>query len=224
MKRIIKIIAFFMVMIFGLCGCGTETTFTSNTSPAGNIDSSDADNNSDDFVDGNTQSDESSRQRVKFTMDSGRSFIIELYPEYAPKTVENFVDLVSTGFYDGLTFHRIVDDFMAQGGDPNGNGTGGSPHKIKGEFSVNGFTQNTLSHTRGVVSMARSKNPNSASSQFFICYGDATFLDGQYAAFGKVIEGMEVVDSFLEVERVLGNDGAMSRPIDPIVIEKAEVL
>ena len=137
------------------------------------------------------------------------TFTITLYPEYAPITCENFEKLVNDGFYNGLTFHRVVEDFMAQGGDPNGNGTGGSDSNIKGEFLQNGV-DNKLSHTRGVVSMARSQDPDSASSQFFICYtDDCSFLDGQYAAFGKVTEGMEVVDSFLNVERVTGTDGAI---------------
>ena len=152
-----------------------------------------------------------------------KSFIITLYPEYAPLTCENFEKLVKDGFYDGLTFHRIVDDFMAQGGDPKGDGTGGSGHTIKGEFSQNGV-DNKLSHTRGVVSMARSQSYDSASSQFFICYSDScSFLDGQYAAFGKVTEGMEIVDSFLDVERKLGNDGAVSSPVKPVKIIKAEM-
>lgn len=162
--------------------------------------------------------------KVKFTMENGGSFIIELYPEYAPETCENFLNLVSEGFYDGLTFHRVIDDFMAQGGDPEGTGFGGSGKEIKGEFSRNGFKQNTLSHTRGVVSMARSDDYNSASSQFFICYVDATYLDGDYAAFGKVVEGMDVVEAFLEVERTIGSDGKLSLPKTPIVIEKAEVI
>jgi peptidyl-prolyl cis-trans isomerase B (cyclophilin B) len=152
------------------------------------------------------------------------SFVITLYPEYAPITCENFENLVSEGFYDGLTFHRVVDDFMAQGGDPNGNGTGGSDETITGEFSDNGV-DNTLSHTRGIVSMARSSDYDSASSQFFICYtDDCTFLDGQYAAFGEVTEGMEVVDSFLDVERVTGTDGAQSSPTTPIVISEAKMI
>ena len=162
--------------------------------------------------------------RVKFTMENGGEFIIELYPEYAPETCENFLTLVSEGFYDGLTFHRVIDNFMAQGGDPEGTGMGGSDKKINGEFSRNGFKQNTLSHTRGVVSMARSQSYNSASSQFFICYVDATYLDGDYAAFGKVIEGMDVVDGFLEVERNYDANGYRSSPKTPIVIEKAEVI
>lgn len=150
-----------------------------------------------------------------------KKFVITLYPDIAPITCQNFQELVESGFYDGLTFHRVVDDFMAQGGDPEGNGTGGSDKTIKGEFSANGV-DNTLSHTRGVVSMARSQAYDSASSQFFICYSDKdTFLDGQYAAFGKVSEGMDVVDSFLDVERTTGSDGAVSSPVKPIKIVKA---
>ena len=151
--------------------------------------------------------------KVKVEMEKGGSFIIELMPEYAPKTVENFENLVKEGFYNGLTFHRVIDGFMAQGGDPMGNGMGGSDNNIEGEFAANGFAQNTLSHTRGVISMARSMNPNSASSQFFICYDDASFLDGQYAAFGKVTEGMEVVDDFLNVKRVGPEGGTPTEDI-----------
>ncbi len=154
---------------------------------------------------------------------AGNTFVITLYPDIAPITCENFESLVTEGFYDGLTFHRVCDDFMAQGGDPNGNGTGGSSNNIKGEFSSNGV-DNTLSHQRGVVSMARSSDPDSASSQFFICYADCSFLDGDYAAFGEVTEGMEVVDSFLNVERVMGSDGAVSSPTSPITIEKAVMI
>lgn len=165
---------------------------------------------------------------VKFTMSDGKSFIVELYPEYAPETVENFLKLVNSKFYNGLTFHRVIEGFMAQGGDPAGNGTGGADWNIKGEFSQNGFTQNTLSHERGVISMARGDDPNSASSQFFICYDSETCkasLDGKYAAFGKVVEGMEVVDSFLEVERgYSAGDQAFSKPLTPIVIKTAEVI
>lgn len=153
----------------------------------------------------------------------GGTFIITLYPDVAPITCENFESLVSDGFYDGLTFHRVVDDFMAQGGDPKGNGTGGSAQTIKGEFSANGV-ENNLSHQRGVVSMARSQAMDSASSQFFICYDDCAFLDGNYAAFGEVTEGMDVVDSFLEVERTVGNDRAISFPTSPIVIASAVMI
>lgn len=165
---------------------------------------------------------------VKVTMETGDSFVIELMPEYAPETVENFLQLVESGFYDGLTFHRIYPGFMAQGGDPKGDGTGDSDKNIKGEFSANGFDKNTLSHDRGVVSMARGGNDmDSASCQFFICYsGDyKSSLDGQYAAFGKVIEGMETVDALAECERVYSvTDRNFTTPVDPPVMEKVEVI
>ncbi len=153
------------------------------------------------------------------------SFVIQLLPEYAPETVENFKNLVNAGFYDGLTFHRVIDGFMAQGGDPNGDGTGGSDKNITGEFAQNSFTQNTLSHTRGVVSMARGSDFNSASSQFFICYDNASFLDGSYAAFGMVNEeGMEVVDKFLTVERADANGEENASPVTPITIKSAKMI
>ncbi|MBE7026320.1 MAG: peptidylprolyl isomerase [Ruminococcaceae bacterium] len=132
----------------------------------------------------------------------------ELYPEIAPITVKNFVKLVEGGFYDGLTFHRIINGFMIQGGDPWGNGMGGSDEKIKGEFLANGV-KNDLKHTRGVLSMARSMDPNSASSQFFIMHADAPHLDGQYAAFGKVIEGIEVVDAIVKSAKVEDFNGTV---------------
>ncbi|HRR75369.1 MAG: peptidylprolyl isomerase [Ruminococcus sp.] len=154
----------------------------------------------------------------------GGKFIVTLYPDKAPITCENFEKLVSEGFYDGLTFHRVIEGFMAQGGDPLGTGVGGSDEEIKGEFSANGV-DNDLSHTRGVISMARSAMPDSASSQFFICYSDdCTFLDGNYAAFGMVTEGMDIIDGFLEVPRSFGSDGDMSSPDEPIVIDKAVML
>ena len=156
---------------------------------------------------------------IKITMDNGGEIYLELYPEYAPETVSNFVSLVKDGFYDGLTFHRIIRGFMIQGGDPEGTGFGGSDKTIKGEFASNGFTQNTLSHERGVISMARSQMPNSASSQFFIVHEDSTFLDGDYAAFGVVTEGMDTVDEIASVATDY-ND----RPITPVVIEKMEII
>lgn len=161
--------------------------------------------------------------KVKVTMENNEEFVIELYPEYAPITVANFEKLVKSGFYNGLTFHRVIDGFMAQGGDPEGTGCGGSDENIKGEFLQNGVN-NTLSHTRGVISMARSGNPNSASSQFFICYDDCTFLDGQYAAFGKVTEGMEIVDNFLKIPRKMSFGGERSTPVSPIVMKKVEMM
>lgn len=124
---------------------------------------------------------------------------VELYPKEAPITVANFLKLVNDGFYNGLIFHRVISGFMIQGGDPLGTGYGGSENSIKGEFRANGVN-NTIRHTRGVISMARSQSPNSASSQFFIMHKDAPYLDGQYAAFGKVVEGIDVVDEIASVE------------------------
>lgn len=136
---------------------------------------------------------------VKIAMQNGGEMIVELMPSVAPITVKNFQKLVGEGFYDGLIFHRVISGFMIQGGDPQGTGMGGSKENIKGEFRVNGVN-NPLSHERGVISMARSQFYNSASSQFFICHADAKFLDGQYAAFGKVVEGMDTVDSIASVQ------------------------
>lgn len=135
---------------------------------------------------------------VTIEMENGKIIKLELYPEAAPITVANFEKLVKKGFYDGLCFHRVINGFMIQGGDPLGNGTGGADEDIKGEFAANGV-KNDIKHVRGVISMARSMMPNSASSQFFIMHKDAPHLDGQYAAFGKVVEGIEVVDEIAEV-------------------------
>ena len=131
--------------------------------------------------------------KATIEMENGKKMTLELYPEYAPQTVENFVELANEHFYDGLIFHRVIKNFMIQGGDPLGTGFGGSDKKIKGEFAANGVN-NTIKHKRGTVSMARTNAPNSASSQFFIVQRDSLYLDGQYAAFGRVTEGMEVVD------------------------------
>ena len=135
---------------------------------------------------------------VTITMDNGDVMKAELYPEVAPNTVNNFISLVKKGFYDGLIFHRVINGFMIQGGDPLGNGMGGSRENIVGEFASNGHP-NPIGHRRGVISMARSSMPNSASSQFFIMHGDAPYLDGSYAAFGHVTEGMNVVDEIADV-------------------------
>jgi len=136
---------------------------------------------------------------VTMTMADGSVIKLELYPETAPITVENFVSLVKKGFYDGLIFHRVIKGFMIQGGDPEGTGMGGPGYEIKGEFASNGV-KNDLKHERGVISMARSMRPDSAGSQFFIMHKDAPHLDGQYAAFGKVIEGIETVDKIAETK------------------------
>ncbi len=145
---------------------------------------------------------------VTITMDDGGVITAELYPEYAPNTVANFVELAGKSFYDGLIFHRVIAGFMIQGGCPNGNGMGGPGYSIKGEFAANGFKQNTLKHTRGVLSMARAMNPNSAGSQFFIMHADAPHLDGQYAAFGRVTDGMDVVDRIAQTRT-----GFQDRPV-----------
>ena len=136
---------------------------------------------------------------VTFTMENGDTMKAELYPEVAPNTVNNFISLVKKGFYDGLIFHRIISGFMIQGGDPDGTGMGGPGYSIKGEFSYNGV-DNNLKHSRGVLSMARAQHPDSAGSQFFIMHANAPHLDGQYAAFGKLIEGEDVLDSIASVD------------------------
>lgn len=151
---------------------------------------------------------------VTFEMENGRVFKAELYPSIAPNTVNNFLSLVGKGFYNGIIFHRVIRGFMIQGGDPLGLGTGGPGYRIKGEFSANGFP-NRLKHERGVLSMARTGDPDSAGSQFFIMHGDADYLDGEYAAFGKVIEGMDVVDEIAST-RVDRND----RPYAEQIIKK----
>ena len=191
-KKLISLMLICFVLL-SLVGCGnTENDATFSTEPV----------------------------KVQVTMESGDTFIIETAPQYAPETCVNFLNLVSDGFYDGLTFHRVIDGFVAQGGDPTGTGTGGSGKSIKGEFVDNGFDQNTLSHTKGIVSMARrGGDMDSATSQFFICYDTVTSLDGKYAAFGNVIEGMETVDKFLEISR----DGN-GKPSTPIVIKEMKII
>ncbi len=136
--------------------------------------------------------------RIRITMENGKQMEAELYPDIAPATVENFVSLINEKFFDGIIFHRVIKGFMIQGGDPTGTGMGGSEKTVKGEFASNGFN-NQLKHTRGVLSMARTMDPNSASSQFFIMHEDAPHLDGQYAAFGKITKGIEVVDEIASV-------------------------
>ena len=153
------------------------------------------------------------------------SITVELDAAAAPETVENFVVLAKDGFYDGLTFHRIMDGFMIQGGDPNGNGTGGSGTTIKGEFQSNGV-ENPLSHTRGAISMARSNDPDSASSQFFIVHEDSTYLDGDYAVFGYVTDGMDVVDAICADAKPTDRNGSIAKNEQPVissvVVEKSE--
>ena len=154
---------------------------------------------------------------VTITMTNGDVMKAELYPEIAPNTVNNFISLVQKGFYDGLIFHRVISGFMIQGGDPQGTGMGGPGYSIKGEFAMNGV-RNDLKHTRGVLSMARSMMPNSAGSQFFIMHANAPHLDGQYAAFGKVVEGLDVVDKIASVRT-----GWQDKPVEDQKIQSMTV-
>ncbi|MBR6737526.1 MAG: peptidylprolyl isomerase [Clostridia bacterium] len=154
---------------------------------------------------------------VTITMNSGDEIKVELYPEIAPNTVNNFISLVNKGYYNGIIFHRVIAGFMIQGGDPSGNGTGGPGYSIKGEFTQNGF-KNDLKHVRGVISMARTMMPNSAGSQFFIMHADSFYLDGQYAGFGKVISGIETVDKIAETKTDWGD-----RPYEDQIMKSVTV-
>ena len=155
---------------------------------------------------------------VTIEMENGGVIKAELYPEIAPNTVNNFISLVKEGFYDGVIFHRVIPGFMIQGGDPQGTGMGGPGYCIRGEFSANGF-KNDLKHTRGVLSMARAQNPDSAGSQFFIMHADAPYLDGNYAAFGEIIEGLDVVDEIAGVQT-----NPMDRPLQPQIMKTVEII
>lgn len=214
MKKIIALTALVMAAVLLFCACGNKAADENETTDIMTLYTSRS--YEDAPSDGN-------HTKVLFTMESGDTFTIELYPEVAPDTCKNFEKLVKESFYDGLTFHRVISNFMAQGGD--GSTAGKTAESIFGEFANNGFNQNNLSHKRGVVSMARQgNNMDSASSQFFICYTDCSYLDGNYAAFGKVIDGMETVDAFLEIERTMAADGNLSVPVTPIVIQSAVIL
>jgi peptidyl-prolyl cis-trans isomerase B (cyclophilin B) len=155
---------------------------------------------------------------VTITMESGGQIVIELEPKIAPNTVANFISLAKQGFYDGLTFHRVIPGFMIQGGDPSGNGRGGPGYSIAGEFTQNGF-ENNLLHERGVISMARTQYPDSAGSQFFIMVEAAPHLDGLYAAFGRVIEGMETVDAIVAVDRDQNNKPLVDQRIQRVEVD-----
>ncbi len=159
---------------------------------------------------------EENMQKVRITVKDYGAIEVELNESVAPITVQNFLSLVDSHFYDGLTFHRIINGFMIQGGDPLGNGTGGSPNKIKGEFLSNGVA-NSISHQRGVISMARAQDKNSASSQFFIVHQDSKFLDGQYAGFGHVTSGMEVVDAIAKNTKVEDQNGTVKKENQPVI-------
>lgn len=205
----IMIAAVILCTCFLISGCGGSESSSSaaTTSAASNEETTAASTNSTDY--------KSSYTAVIDVKDYG-TIKVDLYEDLAPITVKNFVSLAKDGFYDGLTFHRIISGFMIQGGDPLGNGTGGSEKTIKGEFAQNGV-ENNLSHTRGVISMARSNDPDSASSQFFIVQADSTYLDGQYAAFGKVTEGMDIVDKICEDTPVTDSNGTVEKKNQPVI-------
>lgn len=200
------------------------TTNTENSAKENNTE------NKDENIQNNQISNESEennmystgKHHAEIVVKNYGTIALELDADVAPITVENFANLVNEGFYNGLTFHRIISGFMIQGGDPNGNGTGGSDENIKGEFAQNGV-KNTLSHTRGVISMARSMAYNSASSQFFIMHKDYTGLDGAYAAFGKVTSGIEIVDKICEDVKIEDDNGTVLKENQP-VIEKIEMI
>ena len=190
------------LLVLSLAGCGKTSVVgitTTSKAPAANEESQGVDTH-----------------HAEIEIQDYGTITVELDGDAAPITVQNFMDLANAGFYDGLTFHRIISGFMMQGGDPNGNGTGGSENTIKGEFSANGV-ENPLSHTRGAISMARAQAPDSASSQFFICHADSTFLDGQYACFGYVTDGMDVVDAVCEAAQPTDDNGTIPADQQPVI-------
>ncbi|MFJ7954403.1 peptidylprolyl isomerase [Lysinibacillus sp. NPDC096418] len=205
--KVLTLIFSLMAVAFVLTGCGTSTeSGKSEGEPA---------KESEEKADYSTAVKEN--PIVTITMNNDEKIIVELEPSTAPNTVANFISLVEDGYYDGLIFHRVIPGFMIQGGDPSGNGSGGPGYSIEGEFTKNGF-ENNLKHERGVISMARTNDPNSAGSQFFIMVEEAGSLDEEYAAFGKVIEGMETVDAIVAAER----DGA-DKPLEDQQMKKVEV-
>ena len=208
-------LAFAATMLAG-CGSKTDTTDTTETTE----ETSAADETSDGAADtADTSKDGellTGLHHVTIDVQDYGTISLELDADTAPISVTNFINLANEGFYDGLTFHRIISGFMIQGGDPNGNGTGGSEKTIKGEFSANGV-ENEISHVRGVISMARANDPDSGSSQFFIVHEDSTFLDGQYAAFGHVTDGMDVVDAICEAVPVQDNNGTVAAADQPVI-------
>lgn len=216
-----KITVWLLTLAFAatmLAGCGsktdtTDTTETTEETSAANETSDGAADTADTSEDGELLT---GLHHVTIDVQDYGTISLELDADTAPISVTNFINLANEGFYDGLTFHRIISGFMIQGGDPNGNGTGGSEKTIKGEFSANGV-ENDISHVRGVISMARANDPDSGSSQFFIVHEDSTFLDGQYAAFGHVTDGMDVVDAICEAVPVQDNNGTVAAADQPVI-------
>ncbi len=203
-----------------LCGCGVgaEAAGSEEQTPGSTPDSTSI------VTQTPPGANEEEHPMVEINVKDYGTMKLELDAEAAPITVQNFLDLVNDGFYDGLTFHRIVQGFMIQGGGPEGTGTGGPGHQIKGEFAENDWN-NPISHQRGTISMARSGDPDSAGSQFFITDGDATFLDGKYAAFGRVVEGLDVLDAIAAAETDFDRSGReKSVPLEPPVIESIHVV
>lgn len=203
MKKSMYLIGALVLSTLLMAGCGKkeELPKDNETGAAGNEAS---------------QSDNTEKQKVEIEIKDYGTIKVELDAEKAPITVENFTTLAKQGFYDGLTFHRIIKDFMMQGGDPQGNGTGGSDKNIKGEFEANGV-DNTLSNTRGAIAMARSNDMDSASSQFFIVHQDSTYLDGEYAVFGYVTEGMDIVDKICEEAQPTDSNGTIEAAAQPVI-------
>ena len=192
-----------VLLILSLAGCSKTSTVGGTIVTTGQQDSE-------------TETQGIGTHHAEIDIQDYGTITVELDGDIAPITVQNFMDLANDSFYDGLTFHRIIAGFMMQGGDPNGNGTGGSENTIKGEFSANGV-ENSLSHTRGAISMARSQAYDSASSQFFICHADSTFLDGQYACFGYVTDGMDVVDAVCEAAQPTDDNGTIPADQQPVI-------
>lgn len=204
MKKKVLIISAIMLAAFSLAGCQSKT----EQEPKEQAQQSQEEQSNADLLSG--------KHHAEITVKDYGTIKVELDADTAPVTVTNFVDLANDGFYDGLTFHRIISGFMIQGGDPQGNGTGGSGKTIKGEFSSNGV-ENPISHERGVISMARSRDYDSASSQFFIMHEDTDSLDGEYAAFGHVTEGMEIVDKICEDTKVDDDKGTVAAENQPVI-------
>lgn len=215
MKKICTILMITVGMMLAVTGCGGNTEDTSKESKTA-TESTDKQQTAEKAENAGTEDLLTGKHHVEIVVKDYGTIKAELDADVAPISVTNFVNLAKDGFYDGLTFHRIISGFMIQGGDPKGNGTGGSDKTIKGEFSANGV-ENNISHERGVISMARAQDPDSASSQFFIMHADYPSLDGQYAAFGKVTEGMEIVDKICEDTPVTDSNGTVESANQPTI-------
>lgn len=213
MKKITAVLLAFVCVIFAFSACSDK----SDTNDKSDLTGTSAPAQEKNTEEVNTVATNGKNPIVTITMENGSEIKIELYPEIAPNTVNNFISLVNKGFYNGTIFHRVIPGFMIQGGDPEGTGMGGPDYSIKGEFSSNGFA-NKLAHDRGVISMARSRYPDSAGSQFFIMVDSAPHLDGDYAAFGKVISGMETVDEIVSADR-----NSSDKPYDDQIMKTVTV-